>query len=80
MTNRNPILEEIRQVRETSLANAGGTVEGLVTQLQEDERKSGRTVLNVDDLRKRRRTSGCTPAAKPGVSAVEDQSSPPVDR
>lgn len=48
--NPNPILEEIRLTREEMLAKAGGTLAGLVAQLQQDERHSGRTVLAPTDL------------------------------
>jgi hypothetical protein len=39
---KNPILDELRQTRERLLAEAGGTLEALVAQLQRDERQSGR--------------------------------------
>jgi len=42
---KNPVLEELRQTRERLLAQAGGTIEGLVAQLQEDERQSNRTFI-----------------------------------
>jgi hypothetical protein len=39
---KNPILDELRKTREKLLADAGGTMAGLVARLQEDERASGR--------------------------------------
>jgi hypothetical protein len=36
----NPILDELRQIREKLLEDAGGTLEGLVARLQENQRKS----------------------------------------
>lgn len=51
----NPILDEIRAVRESMLAAAGGTTAGLVKMLQEQERQSGRQVLNERELPRNRR-------------------------
>lgn len=42
---KNPILDELRETREQLLAEAGGTLDGLVAQLQRDERQSGRTFV-----------------------------------
>jgi hypothetical protein len=39
---KNLILDELRMTREKLLAEAGGTLEGLVARLQRDERQSGR--------------------------------------
>lgn len=39
---KNPILEELRSVRERLLAEAGGTLDGLVDRLQAEERQSDR--------------------------------------
>lgn len=39
---KNPILDELRETRERLLAEAGGTLEALVAQLQRDEHQSGR--------------------------------------
>ncbi len=39
---KNPVLEELRETRERLLADAGGTLDGLVARLQRDERESGR--------------------------------------
>lgn len=72
---KNPILDELRETRERLLAEAGGTLEGLVAQLQRDERRSGREFAPPIG-----RTNRCTGAAKSGLSTVENQSSPPGDR
>jgi hypothetical protein len=59
----NPILEELHKTREKLLESAGGTLAGLVAELQEEERKSGRVVLDPKELRRRRE------AAKNGAFA-----------
>jgi hypothetical protein len=51
----NPILDELRKTREELLNKAGGTLAGLVAQLQEDQRASGRTILDVKTLHEKRR-------------------------
>ena len=51
---KNPILDELRETREDLLAEAGGTLAALVAKLQEDERKSGRQILDEKVLRERR--------------------------
>jgi len=53
---QNPILEELRKTRERLLDSAGGTLAGLVAQLQEEERKSGRPVLDPRELRRKRQS------------------------
>lgn len=73
--SKNPILDELRQTRERLLAEAGGTLDGLVAQLQRDERRSDR-----EFVRPKRRTSRCTGAAKSGELPMENHSSPPGDR
>ncbi|HTU92546.1 MAG TPA: hypothetical protein VMF69_20865 [Gemmataceae bacterium] len=55
---RNPILDELRETRERLLAEAGGTLEGLVAQLQRDELRSGR-----EFARPKGRTEERSPAA-----------------
>ena len=72
---KNPILDELRETRERLLAEAGGTLDGLVAQLQRDERRSDR-----EFVRTKGRTNGYTGAAKAGVSAMDSQSSPRGDR
>ena len=42
---KNPILDELRRTRERLLAEAGGTIEGLVARLQQDERLSDREMV-----------------------------------
>ena len=59
---KNPILEELRETRERLLAEAGGTLEGLVAQLQRDERQSDR-----EFVRPKKRTNRCSAAAKADV-------------
>jgi len=71
---KNPILDELRAVREQLLTDAGGTLDALVDQLQAEEQNSNRPRF------KTRRTIRCTGAAKSGENAVENPSSPPRDR
>ena len=52
---KNPILDELRETRERLLAEAGGTLEGLVAQLQRDERRSDREFVRP---RSRNRVAG----------------------
>ena len=73
--SKNPILDELHETRERLLAEAGGTLDGLVAQLQRDERRSDR-----EFVRPKGRTSRCAGATKLGVSVVENQPSPPGDR
>lgn len=56
---KNPILDDLHKTRERLLAEAGGTLEGLVAHLQRDERQSGREFV---------RPKGCT--SKPCAGAV----------
>jgi|GEM_PF-1897919 len=56
MMTANPILDELRRTREALLANAGGTLAGLVTRLKQDELNSGRKVLDPSDLPRNRRS------------------------
>jgi hypothetical protein len=69
---KNPILDELHKTRERMLAEAGGTLAGLVASLQQDERLSGREIVHPKSQTKR-----CTGAAKSGVLAVENPLSPP---
>lgn len=62
---RNPILDEIRATREQILAEAGGTIKGLVAQLQEGERHSGHEILNPIKLRQDRAKSEQTIVSLP---------------
>ncbi len=71
---KNPILDELHATRRKLLAEAGGTLPGLVARLQARQETSGRVILPA------RRTNQSTGAAKSGESALENQSSPPGDR
>lgn len=77
---RNPILDELREVREAMLANAGGTTAGLVAMLEDQQQRSGRQVLDEQSLPRNRRTNRCNGAAKSGGSAMGNPLSPPADR
>lgn len=70
---KNPILDELREIREQLLADAGGTLDGLVDRLQSAERQSDRPRFQPQ------RTNGRAETVKSGVSAVEHPSSPPGD-
>jgi hypothetical protein len=48
-TTNNPILDELHAVREQMLADAGGTLAGLVAKIQADQAKSGRVILKTAD-------------------------------
>ena len=69
MTN-NPILDELRLTRERLLAEAGGTLHGLVAQLQRDESQSDRAFVRLKP-----RTSQSAAAANSGLAKGESQSS-----
>ena len=68
---KDPILDELHETRRRLLAEAGGTLDGLVVGLQKRQRESGRKIL------KTRRTKDCTEAAD---SAVADGASSPAAR
>ena len=68
---KNPILDELHEVRERLLAESDGTLDGLVDRLQAEEQQSDRP-----RFKSRRR---CTGAAKSGELEVENHSSPPGD-
>jgi len=74
MTTNQPILDELHAVREQLLAEAGGTLAGLVARIQADQKASGR------EIRKSRNMMQCTGAAKPGDSPIDNLSSLPGDR
>ena len=63
---KNPILDELRETRERLLAEAGGTLDGLVAQLQRDERHSDR-----EFVRPKGRTSQRPQAAQSDVSSEQ---------
>jgi len=71
---KNPILDELHAIRQRLLDDAGGTLDALVDRLQAEEQESDRPRYRG------RRTIRCTGAAKPGVSAMESQLSPPRDQ
>ena len=68
---KNPILDELHAVREKLLADAGGTLDALVDQLQAEEKQSKRPRYIA------RRTKDCTEDAD---SAVSDGPSSPAAR
>ena len=63
---KNPILDELRETRERLLAEAGGTLDGLVAQLQRDERRSDR-----EFVRPKGRANQCPGAAQSDVSSEQ---------
>lgn len=71
----NPILEELYAIREKLLADAGGGVRIYLAGVREREAASGRLLKSTPQ-----RTNRCAGAAKPGISEVEHQLSPPGDR
>lgn len=44
---KNPILDDLHAVREQMLADAGGTLAGLVAKIQADQAASGRMLLKT---------------------------------
>jgi hypothetical protein len=56
MNSTDPILDELHAIREQLLAESGGTLAGLVARLQDEQNKSGRTII------KNARTKDCTEA------------------
>jgi hypothetical protein len=62
---KNPILDELREIREKLLVEAGNTLAGLVEQLQRDERCSDREFVCP-----KKRANQYTKADKPDVSAA----------
>jgi hypothetical protein len=59
---RNPILDELRETRERLLAEAGGTLEGLVAQLQRDESQSGREFVLPKGQTEERKAAAAGPS------------------
>jgi len=49
MTTKTPILDELHAVREQMLADAGGTLAGLVAKIQSGQAKSGRVIFKSAD-------------------------------
>ena len=68
---KNPILDELRETRERLLVDAGGTLEGLVAQLQHDERRSER-----EFVRPKPQASRCSAAAKSCVLPTDNHPAP----
>lgn len=66
---KNPILDDLHKTRERLLAEAGGTLEGLVAQLQQDERQAGREFIRPKGLTSKR----CTGAVDSDVVKIDDQ-------
>lgn len=69
MAKKQPILDELHAVREQLLAESGGTLAGLVSRLEAEQAKSGRTIL------KTRRLNGCNQDAQSDPLETEAQSS-----
>jgi len=74
MKTKNPLLEELRAVREALLAEAGGTLDALVDPLQAEEEQSPRP--RFETRRSKRRPDEQTSTELPEVR----QSSPVDDR
>lgn len=68
---KNPILDELRSIREQLLEDAGGTLDALVDRLQAEEQKSDRPHF------KPRQSIRSTEAAKSDETTIEKQSLPP---
>ena len=68
---KDPILDELHETRRRLLAEAGGTLEGLVADIQKRQRESGRKILAT------RRTKDSTEAAD---NVVADGESSPATR
>jgi len=75
MMTDNPILDELHAARQQLLSECGGDTAEYLRQAAKRLSDSGRPIAKV-----KQRTIRCTEAAKPGESAVEDQSSPLGDR
>jgi hypothetical protein len=71
----NPILEELYAIREKLLADVGGDVQKYLAGVRQREAASGRLLKPTSQ-----RTNRSTGAAKSGVLALDNQSSPPGDR
>lgn len=73
MTNKNDILDELHAIREQMLADAGGTLAGLVAKIQADQARSGRVIVKttVDNA--------MHPNREAVPSEAESLSSPPSD-
>ena len=72
---RNPILDELHEVRRQMLAEYDGDLSAYLRDAQARLEASGRPIAKL-----KQRTIRCTGAAKSGELAVDNQSSPPGDR
>ncbi len=50
---RDEIVEEVRAIRKRLLEEAGGTLEGLIAKIKEEEAKSGRKLVSLPPRRPR---------------------------
>ncbi len=73
--SRNPILDELHAARQKLLEDAGNDLHRYVEGARQRALNSGRLIAES-----KQRTNGCTGAAKSGVSAVDNPSSPPGDQ
>ncbi len=74
MITQTPILDELHAVREQMLADAGGTLAGLVAKIQSDQAKSGRVILKSAD------NNSMHGSGEAMRLQMDNQSSPPRDR
>lgn len=72
---RNPILDELHEIRRQMLAEYHGDLSAYLRDAQARLEASGRPIAKL-----KQRTIRCTGAAKSRELAVENQSSPPGDR
>ena len=73
MKMTNPILDELHAVRRQMLADAGGTLAGLVAKIQADQAKSDRMILKTADSHRLQRSG------EVGDLEVANQFSPPAE-
>lgn len=74
MTMNNPILDELHAIRRQMLADAGGTLAGLVAKIQADQAKSDRVIIENAG------NHPMQPSGKVGRFEVVNQPSPSADR
>ena len=74
MMAKNPILDKLHAVREQLLAESGGTLEGLVSRLQAEQERSGRTLLAT--RRNTLSTAAATPGDVPGENLTSSSGDP----
>lgn len=73
--SHNPILDELHTVRESMLAEAGGTLAGLVEMLQRQEQESDRHILEKCSLPRHRGTVPVKSSSKPKLQPAGSSSS-----